>query len=230
MSSPSSPVVKKPEPAPAPDAGHVPMTEEFDSARWSLPPLIPVLIAAVVLGVLLGVYLYSSKKPPTSSGTVTKVVALPVHIESKGSIAPGEQGTVDQNVEKTDQVLVNVELDLKNAIQKPMFLKSIESKLVTSTGTFNDDAAPASDFSRILEAYPQLAITGVNPFQSDSTIPANKVEPGLAIVSFPISRDQWDQRKSLQVTVDFYDHASLVLDATQAASATDATLPTKVIK
>ena len=229
MSSPSGPVVKKAE-QPRPDAGHMPMSEEFDSARWSLPPVVPVLIAAAVLALLLGTYLVSSKKPPTSSGSAIRVVTLPLHIESKGSIAPGANGTLDQNVEKSDSLVVNMSLDVKNAIGKPMYIKGIQAKLVTDKGEFNDDAAPASDYERILQAYPQLAIPDSKPFQSESSIAANVDQRGLAIFSFPISRDDWDKRKSLRASISFYDHAPLVIDATQAASVAGATLSAKVTK
>src|SRR6185437_9849920 len=147
MSSPSSPVVKKAEEA-RPDAGHVPMTEELDSARWSLPPLVPVAAAGAVLALVIGIYLMSSRKPPTSTGSAVRVVALPVHIESKGSIAPGQEGTIDQNIEKSDSVLVNILIDVKNAISKPMYIKGITAKLVTDKGEYSDDAAPASDYGR----------------------------------------------------------------------------------
>ena len=229
MSSPSSPVVKKPEEA-RPDAGHVPMTEELDSARWSLPPVVPVVIAAAVLAIALGIYLASSRKPPTSTGSAVRVVALPMHIESKGSIAPGQEGTIDENVEKSDSVLVNIALDVKNAIGKPMYIKGLQAKLVTEKGEFTDDAAPASDYERIVQAYQQLSIPDLKPFQVESSIPANADQKALAIFSFPVSRDDWDKRKSLQATVNFYDHSPLVIDATQAAAARDATLPTKFIK
>jgi hypothetical protein len=229
MSSPSSPVVKKAEEA-RPDAGHVPMTEELDSARWSLPPIVPVVVAAAVLAIVLGIYLASSRKPPTSTGSTVRVVALPMHIESKGSIAPGQEGTIDQNVEKSDSVLVNIALDVKNAIGKPMYIKGLQAKLVTDKGEFTDDAAPASDYERIVQAYGQLSIPDLKPFQVESNIPANVDQKGLAIFSFPVSRDDWDKRKSLQATVNFYDHSPLVIDATQAAAAQDATLPTKIMK
>ncbi len=229
MSSPSSPVVKKPEEA-RPDAGHVPMTEELDSARWSLPPVIPVVVAAAVLAIVLGIYLASSRKPPTSTGSAVRVVALPMHIESKGSIAPGQEGTIDQNVEKSDSVLVNIALDVKNAIGKPMYIKGLQAKVVTEKGEFRDDAAPASDYERIEQAYSQLAIPDVKPFQAESSIAANVDQKGLAIFSSPVPRDDWDKRKSLQATVNFYDHAPLIIDLTTAAAAQDATLPTKIIK
>ena len=229
MSSPSSPVVKKPEET-RPDAGHVPMTEELDSARWSLPPIVPVVVAAAVLAIALGIYLASSRKPPTSTGSAVRVVALPMHIESKGSISPGQEGTIDQNVEKSDSVLVNIALDVKNAIGKPMYIKGLQAKLVTEKGEFSDDAAPASDYERIVQAYSQLAMPDVKPFKAESSVAANVDQRGLAIFSFPVSRDDWDKRKSLQATVNFYDHAPLIIDATTAAAAQDATLPTKVIK
>ena len=31
----------KAKPADAPDAGHIPITEEMDSAKWTLPPIVP---------------------------------------------------------------------------------------------------------------------------------------------------------------------------------------------
>lgn len=229
MSSPSSPVPKKLEET-RPDAGHVPMTEEFDSARWSLPPVVPVIIAAAVLAIVLGIYLASSRKPPTSTGSAVRVVALPLHIESKGSIAPGQEGTIEQNIEKNDSVLLNIALDVKNAIGKPMYIKGLHAKLVTEKGEFSDDAAPASDYERIVQAYPQLAIPDVKPFQAESSIAANVDQRGLAIFSFPVSRDNWDKRKSLQATVSFYDHSPLVIDATQVAAAPDATLSTRIVK
>jgi len=229
MSSPTGPEMKK-DPTPRFDAGHVPMSEELDSPRWSLPPIVPVLIAAVVLAIILGVYLLSSRQPPTSSGSAIRVVALPLHIESKGSIAPGQEGTLDQNIEKRDAVLVNIALHVKNGIGKPMYIKGIEGKLVGEKGEFNDSAAPASDYGRIVQAYPQLAIPEGKPLQSESSIPANTDQQGVVIFSFPVPREDWDKRKSLQATVNFYDHAPLVIDATQVAASQDATLPTKVSK
>ena len=130
----------------------------------------------------------------------------------------------------TDSLLVNMSLDVKNAIGKPMYIKGIQAKLVTDKGEFNDDAAPASDYERILQAYPQLAIPDSKPFQAESSIAANAEQHGLAIFSFPVSPGDWNSRKSLRASINFYDHAPLVVDATQAASAPDATLPAKVTK
>jgi hypothetical protein len=139
-------------------------------------------------------------------------------------------GTLDQDVEKNDQVLVTIGLDVKNAIQKPMYVKNLEAKLVTDKGEYTDAAAPASDFERIVQAYPELAVPGAKPFQSESSIPAGQEQNGLMVVSFRVPREEWDKRKSLEATINFYDHAPLVMDATKIAQAQESTLPTRVTK
>ena len=101
---------------------------------------------------------------------------------------------------------------------------------MSEKGEFNDSAAPASDYERIVQAYPQLAIPNAKPLQSESSIAAQADQRGVVIFSFPLAREDWDKRKSLQATVNFYDHAPLIIDATQLAAAQDATLPTKVSK
>jgi hypothetical protein len=111
-----------------------------------------------------------------------------------------------------------------------MYIKGFEAKLVTDKGEFTDSAAPASDYERIVQAYPQLAITEAKPLQSESSIPQHTTQQGLVVFSFPIPREDWDKRKSLQATISFYDHAPLILDATQAAAAPGATLATKITK
>lgn len=213
--------VQKPTPKADYDAGHVPMGEEMDSARWTLPPIVPVVIAAGVLGIILGSYLLASKKPPTSSGTITRFQAIPIHTESKGSIGIGQEGMVTNNVEKYDQMVIGVHLNIHNATQKPMYVKDVEAKLTTDTGEEkSDEAAPAADYDVLFQAYPQLKQDAIAPIKAESTIPAGTTQEGMAIFSFPVTKDVWDKRKSLKIAVNLYDHAPLVLDTAQVAVST----------
>jgi len=210
---------QKPTAKPAYDAGHVPMGEEMDSARWTLPPVVPVIIAAAVLGILLASYLLASKKAPSSSGVITRFQAIPIHTESKASMGIGQEGMVANNVEKYDQVVVGVQLNVRNATPKPMYVKSIEARLVTDAGEEKtDEAAPAADYDTLFQAYPQLKQNAIAPIKAESTIAAGSTQEGMAIFSFPVTRDVWDKRKSLKIAVNLYDHSPLVLDAAQAAA------------
>ncbi len=46
--------------APQPNAGHTPITEEMDSAKWTLPPIMPVLMAAVAIAIVVALVSFST--------------------------------------------------------------------------------------------------------------------------------------------------------------------------
>ncbi len=104
------------------DAGHVPITEEFDSAKWTLPPVVPVLGALVGIALIVGVIAMTNRAKPPASGTITKVVAA----------------------EQVDNVLVAIHLKFDNVTDKQLWIKNIKSELETAEGTkLTDSAAPS---------------------------------------------------------------------------------------
>src|SRR3954453_2579548 len=77
---PPTPKAKKPE---APDAGHVPMTEEMDSAKWSLPPIVPVLIALALVAIAGALYtVHRTKFDPRPDAKITGVPVAEQKMES----------------------------------------------------------------------------------------------------------------------------------------------------
>src|SRR3954471_24083830 len=86
---PPTPKAKKPE---APDAGHVPMTEEMDSAKWSLPPVVPVVVALAVVAIAVAIYaVHGTKFVPRPNG---KVVGVTVAEQKTDSSMDGAQSRV----------------------------------------------------------------------------------------------------------------------------------------
>ena len=81
------------------DAGHVPITEEFDSPRRTLPPILPLAIALVVVVVfIVGVgYIFRSK--PVAEGKIDTVFVS----QKSGQAKKDENGnltvTLDCSVE-----------------------------------------------------------------------------------------------------------------------------------
>ena len=209
------------EKAATPDAGHVPMTEELDSAKWSLPPAVPIVIAMVVLGAAIAIYLASSRPAPTSSGAVIGYRAVPIHNVSAKSIAPGSMGTVEGSSEVTDRVIVAISVSITNKTEKTMYVKNAEAQLQPPTGeAMNDDAAPASDVERIFQAYPGLKEGATDPIRPETKIAPNETLKGTIIAGFGVTKEAWDQRKSLKAIVNLYDHAPLVLDVPTSAGST----------
>ena len=52
-----------PQPAGRPDAGHIPMTEEMDSARWTMPPILPLLAGLVLVAIAVAVSFLRTRAP-----------------------------------------------------------------------------------------------------------------------------------------------------------------------
>jgi len=187
---------------PPPDAGHVPMTEEFDSARWTLPPIIPVLIGLVIVAVVLGSIFVGGRAKRGGSGAVTGVYA----VDQKGQ--PG--------------VLAVVQVHIANLGEQPMWIKNASVTIETEHGKWTDEAAPASDFGRYAQAYPEL-----KQYEKPTLAAETKIEPGgqfdgMVLVGYPpppepnmanatlaFTKADFDKRKSLTVNIELYDRRPL---------------------
>jgi len=173
------------------DAGHVPITEEFDSPRRTLPPVLALAVALVVVVVfIVGVgYVFRSK--PMAQGQIDNVF-------------------ISQNKGQPNSMLA-IQVSLRAVGDKPLYIKEITAELKTPHDTFTDEAASPSDFDRYFQAYPSLRDHAMKPLAVETKIPAGAQESGTVIVTFPIDQGEFDTRKSLTVTVQPYDQKPIVL-------------------
>jgi hypothetical protein len=178
-------------PKPEYDAGHVPMTEEFDSAERSLPPVVPVLIAAVVIAIAVFVLIRTTTSTTPASGNITKMF----HVEQSTG----------------DRVLVGIEIHLKNMGPKPVWVRGVDVKLTTPKGEFTDQPAPGVDHPRYLQAFPDLRQSTAAPLSMDTKLLPGTERDGLLIVGFPVNKDDFEKRQALEVKVNFYDQKPLVM-------------------
>jgi len=183
------PVTPKPgkKPEPEIDRAHIPLTEEFDRAKWTLPPVGVLLIGILAVAVVIGLVAVIGKSKPPASGGIGEVNAV-------------ELG--DHN-----SVLVTINLNIANANQKRFWIQAIHAKLSTDKGDYSDDPANASDFDRYFQGFPDLKRTALDPLPLDAKIDPGQAASGTIIVSFPVSKDAFDHRKSLSVEVQPYSQA-----------------------
>lgn len=181
----------KPKPAePAFDAGHVPITEELDSPRWTLPPIVPILIALAGVAIVVAIVAFSNRPRPSATGNITKVVS----------------------VDMSENVLVVVDLKFDNATEGKLWIKNISSEVETPDGKkFSDTAAPSVDVDRYLQAFPALAEGKLEPLKEEMQIPPKGSQSGMVVFSYPVNKAAFDGRKSLSVRVDFYDRPAMIL-------------------
>ena len=130
-------------PAQPADIGHMPMSEEFDSAKWTLPPMVPVLIAAAAVAVS-GSSMFTNRATPIMSGAISKVASA----------------DMDGNT------LMAVKVQLNNVIDKQIWIRDVSSELETADGKkYKDSAAPSGDVPRHMQAAPALAGAEAEPLK-----------------------------------------------------------------
>ncbi len=196
-------------PASPPDAGHIPMSEEMDSARWTLPPVLPVLAAAAVIAVAVFIFSRQTSKPATS-GAITRVVAAELPAPPPARAA--KRGHTPASPQPEKSVMAVVHLRLENKSERPLTLRNISVRLEVPGGQIEEDqAASAVDHDRYLQAFPDLLPHKIAALPPDTKIAPGAQQEGMVMFAFPVSRQSFDQRKSLTVTVELYDRTPLVL-------------------
>jgi hypothetical protein len=186
MAEPGSPE-KKPEF----DAGHVPITEEFDSAKRTLPAVAPLAVALLVVVVFIVGVGYIFRAKPVAQGQINSVYFS----QQSGQPMP----------------MIAIQLTLRAVGEKPLYIKSLKADLKTQDKDLSDDAASASDFDRYFQAYPDLKDHAASPIKVEDKIAPGGEESGTVIVSFPVNQTEFDARKSLTVTIQPYDQREIVL-------------------
>jgi hypothetical protein len=173
--------------------GHIPITEEMDSAKWTLPPVVPLLIAAVVVGILVAVVALSNRTKPSAALAITKVVS-----------AAQESNT-----------MVAIQIKLDNQVEGPLWVKAIQAEVEAPDGKkYSDNAAPSVDAPRYIEAFPPLAEAKADWIKEDLKIPTKTSYSGTAIFSYPVDKATFDKRKQVTIRIQLYDRPTLVATST----------------
>jgi len=180
-----------PKPGPGFDAGHVPITEEFDSAKRTLPPVAPLAVALVVVVVFIVGVAYIFRSKPVAQGQIDQAFAM--------------------QQEENPYSMVLMQVTLRNIGDKPLFIKEIKADIMTDHGESVDDAASAVDYARYLQAFPDLRAYVTEPFKVETKILPGGEAKGSVMVAFPITKEQFYARKDLNVTIFPYDQKAIIL-------------------
>ena len=192
--APEQPKPTQPKPTPPaakpPEYAHVPMSEEFDKAKWTLPPVVPVLIAAAVVAVIIAVVAFSNRPKPVVAGSIVKVA------------------TADQD----GNTMVAVQVKMDNVIERQLWIKNIDSEIETADGKkYTDHAAAASDADLYFKAFPQLTEAKADPLREELKIPPKTSFTGVTVFAYPVDSKTFGQRKSLTLRIQLYDQPTLVV-------------------
>lgn len=186
--------------------------------RSGIHPAVAALIAVVLVVAIVGGYVWFNTKPPVHTGQVVSIDAYPIHRElSTGSGIGGLAGQKDVY----DEEIVIVNARIKSQTQMPLFLHDMSADVTLADGTVeHSTGASTKDYHDVFIAYPILASKQTTPVLRDTTITPGQQIDGQMIFHYPITKDQWDQRKDFKVTVEFLHQKDLLLPATGVQSVT----------
>jgi hypothetical protein len=198
--------------SPAPSAPPLPLALASSSGGGG-SPLPKVLIAAFIVIVAIGAYLYFGAIPPVATGEIMHLTACPIHSVSNTALAANPSAAKVENT--FDEVIVVAEVRLRNQSRGPIFLSDMAGLLTLPAEEHRSLAANATDFNRVFVAYPQLLPMKQQPLLRDITIAPGETVEGQLIFNYPVTKDQWDARRSYDVTLSFLHQRDLVLPAPQ---------------
>lgn len=187
----SDPPSDQPSPLPSPPSGPQPITEfhigdEFGTAKRNLPPAGIVLICIAAVAMVVGIFAFKERPKPQGAGSIDFVAAAEV---------PGQ-----------NMVLAAITMTLRNTAVRPLWIKTLKAQLTTTDNqTFDDEAASAVDLDRYFQAFPALKESSEPPLSPETKLLAGTEQRGTIIVGFKVTKETFDQRKSLIVTIQPYD-------------------------
>jgi hypothetical protein len=188
-----------PNPAPippaAPSAASTPPTaqrgptihigDEFGTAKRNLPPVKILVFATAGILLIVGIASFFQRAKPQGAGSLDNVTAVDL---------PGQNA-----------VLVALTFTLQNSGKKSLWVHDIHGKLVTSTGEMTGDAVSAVDFDRYYQAFPALKANTQPALSPEDKLQPGQEVKGTVLVSFPVTLDAFNQRRSISVVVQPYD-------------------------
>jgi hypothetical protein len=160
--------------------------EEFGTAKRNLPPVGILVICIAAVAIVVGIFAFRERPRPQGAGSIDFVSAATV---------PGQ-----------DMILAAITMTLRNTTRSPLWIRTLKAQLTTADGkTFEDDAASAVDLDRYFQAFPALKESAESPLSPETKLPAGSEQRGTIIVGFKLTKETFDQRKSLTVTIQPYD-------------------------
>jgi hypothetical protein len=186
-SPPATPAAKSADPEPGAPEPPTPFNigEEFGTAKRNLPPTKIVAIVLAVAAVIVAIFAFVLRAKPQGGGSINNIAAVEIP---------------DQNA-----VLVAVNITIHNAGEKPLWIRTIKATLKTDSGELSDEAASAVDFDRYFQAFPALKEHALAALTPETKLQPGNEARGTIVVSFPVTQDAFDKRKSLSIVIQPYD-------------------------
>jgi len=128
---------------------------------------------------------FLQRAKPQGAGTLDMVTAVEI---------PGQNAS-----------LVALTFTLRNSGKKSLWVHDVKVTLVTSGGELSSNAVSAVDFDRYYQAFPALKANAEPALSPEDKLQPDQEVKRTVIVSFPVTLDNFNQRRSVSVVIQPYD-------------------------
>ena len=173
----------------------------YDSKRSGR---IIVLIGAIcLLFASVWAYVFFAQRPRVADGAIVTVTGIPIHTELRqgGTMAQGYGG----GVQKSDEELVWVQFRMQNLTKDvPLYATAQRATLTFTDGRqLFATAEMPTEIAHARAALPALNTVHGTLVPEGVTLAPGGGTSGLALFAFPITSEQWKQRRLFSMDVDF---------------------------
>jgi len=147
-----------------------------------------VLISIAIVAVIVAIIAFHERPKPQGAGSIRFVASVEL---------PGQTPAM---------TLAAITFNLRNSAEKPLWIRSLTAQLTAADGhTYEDEAASAVDLDRYYQLFPSLKQSSEPPLSPETKLPPGTEKNGTILVSFPVTKEDFDRRKSLAVSIQPYD-------------------------
>jgi hypothetical protein len=158
---------------------------------------VPVAIAILLVAVVVAIIAYINRAKPVAQGSIDGVwFSQPATMPSP---------------------MILIEVTLRNVGTKTLYIKDLSASVQTDQGEQSDGAASATDYDRYLMGYPDLR-GHARPLRVEMKIQPGAEQKGAVLISPTVTKQQFDARKDVTVTIQPYDQKPIVLHEKAAAA------------
>ena len=180
------------------------MSEETQSYH----PWLTILVAIIVVAAGTAAYVYFGRVPTPYSGQLQSVNIYPIH---ENLDAPTTTGGIGGQGDVFDEILVLVNVHIKNVAKIPLYLDDMSAITSFPGATDHASGVSDSDFNKLFVAYPALNKYKMPPLRRNITIQPGQQVDGLMIFSYQMDQNQWNTNTGMDVHVSFVHQNPLIL-------------------
>lgn len=167
-----------------------------------------VIVAVVIVIAAIAAYVYFGRTPVPYQGKILSVNVYPIHHDM--SEPTTTEGVGGQN-ETYDEVLLFVNVSVKNTAKVPLYLRDMWAVVDLPDENEKSSAVAHDDFSKVFLAYPETKQYEKPPLERDITLQPGQQATGLMIFNYQITQKQWDSANGLSVSLSFHNQNPMVM-------------------